>query len=440
MMETYVIPFEGQYIIYRPLRRLAFLGNAALVRYIQKRDAGASPYREDTEAFLNSMGYWSADTPVPEPWIPCNAHQPTTAVLLMTSACNLRCTYCYARGGEDARYRMSWLLARTTIDTAYRNARLRGRNHFSLTFHGGGEPTLNWKVLVTAVEYAKRKDLPCEISMATNGVWSERQRRFILQHFSSLSISFDGVREVQDAQRPRANGKGSFSEVIRTIHDLDEHGIRYGVRLTAVPDSFDRLAESIDMLCKETRCKTMQVEPCYSEKRGTYIDPSPEEGDAFTRAFLAAFQVAAEAGRTLFYSGARPWVVSSAFCRAPENALVVTPEGDIVTCFETHDKRHPLLSDFAVGQASSSGMKVEMSAVRRFAETQEKRRKACEGCFCYWHCGGDCAARCLASPNKERGRCRVNRAITRELLAWDIARGAGVGRGKRAKVQASSKL
>jgi radical SAM protein with 4Fe4S-binding SPASM domain len=108
----------------------------------------------------------------------------------------------------------------------------------------------------------------------------------------------------------------------------------------------------------------------------------------------------------------------------------VTPEGDVVTCFETHDRRHPLTGQFTVGRIAPSGVEVDPEALRAFATRQRGRRAACEGCFCYWHCGGDCATRCLSSPGEDRVRCQVNRDITREFLAWYVAAGDGVWRGE----------
>jgi len=145
---------------------------------------------------------------------------------------------------------------------------------------------------------------------------------------------------------------------------------------------------------------------------------------------MEAFEIAARAGRTLLYSGARPWLLLGAFCRAPEEALAVTPEGELTPCFETHDRRHPLLDRFAIGHATPRGVTVDQSLVQSFAARQEQRRARCRGCFCYWHCGGDCASRCASSPGPLRVRCQVNRAITRDLLAWYLAAGDGVWQGE----------
>lgn len=429
--ELHAIPFEGQLILYRPWLRLALVGNEALARYAAGRLRGERPSPSPpVDSFLEAIGLLEPDPPPPEPWFPAGEHRPTTAALLMTTACNLRCTYCYAHGGEGPILSLSSELARAAIDAAHRNARARGDERFSLAFHGGGEPTLHWEVLREAVRHAGRKDLPCSISLTSNGLWTAEQRRFLTRHLSWLTLSFDGVREVQDTQRPALDGSGSFDRVASSIAAVDEAGVPYGIRMTATPRTFARLAEGVDLICRETGCPTIQVEPCYAEGRGEAADPSPEGAEAFARAFLEAFDVAAEAGRECSYSGARPWVIASAFCRAPEEALVVTPEGDLVACFEAFSRNHPLSRRLIIGRITAAGPEPDLRALRAFAAARQARREGCEGCFCRAHCAGDCVTRCVSGSGRQSGRCDVNRALTRELLARGIAAGEGLWEGR----------
>lgn len=425
-MQCYIVPFQGQFIVYRPLRRLAVILNEAGAHYAQSRLAGRQPMAgHPVEQHLMQVGFFEPGEAEPQPWKPPTPHRPAMAVLLMTSACNLRCTYCYAHGGQTSSIAMEMPLARKVIDTAADNATARGQGHFGLTFHGGGEPTANWDVLQGSVEHARSKGLRCNISMSSNGVWTERQRRFIIDQFNNLSISFDGLPEVQDAQRPRADGQGSFQAVMQSIRALDSAGARYGLRLTASPKAFDLFAQSIAMLCQETRCPEFQVEPAFSNERGEHSDPTPQQAEAFIRVFMDAYAVAQSYGRQLLYSGARPGTLTTAFCQASADALVVTPEGDIVTCYEVHDRRHRLVEHFVVGQATPDAIQPDPQRLEQFVAMQSQRRARCTECFCYWHCAGDCATRCAGPPNNGRGRCEVNRGITRELLAWHVLENQG---------------
>ncbi len=463
-MNIYYIPFEDQFIIYRPLRPLAFLGNLALVSYLQQRIAGDIERDTNTESLLDAVDFWEPDPLPPEEWVPTPDHRPSAGVLLMTSACNLRCTYCYAFGGEGPLRQMTLPLARTVIDTVSQNALLNGEDEFSLTFHGGGEPTVNWEVLTGAIEYAMQKELPCKINMATNGIYSQEKLDFIIQHFSEVSLSFDGMEEIQNQQRPKAGGLSSYEAVMQTIRAFDEHNFAYGVRMTVTPEFFSKMAQNVEFLCQETSCRGVQIEPTYTGERGGHADPDPAQSLAFIEGFQEAFEMACRYGMPLSYSGARPLVISTSFCKAASQALVVTPEGHLVTCFEVHDETHPLSEAFTVGKISPTDadgkllttleeenllpilgqnearVQVDHHALTEFARKEIEKREECQACFCYWHCAGDCATRRNASATADFGRCHVNRELTKDQLAWYIAASGGVWRGNESPQESAFEI
>ena len=169
-MEVFAIPVEDKFILYRPLLQLAFVGNRAMAKLVlnlasQASSSGADAPEEAPEeamTFLNTIGFLKPDPPQPRP--PDPSYRPTTAVLLLTNRCNLRCTYCYASGGEGPIQDLPLELAWAAIDHASQNAVERGQPHFDLTFHGGGEPVQAWETLQQATAYARGKNLPCRIS------------------------------------------------------------------------------------------------------------------------------------------------------------------------------------------------------------------------------------------------------------------------------------
>jgi uncharacterized protein len=325
---------------------------------------------------------------------------------------------------------MPWTIARSVIDAAAENARVNGDTSFGLSFHGGGEPTLNWPVLTAAVAHARAQILTCNISLASNGVWAPRTRDFICRNINSVTLSFDGVQAVHDAQRPRRSRRGSFASAVGAIHALDAAGVSYGIRMTATPPAFKHLAEGVRFLCKETGVRAIQIEASFTIARGVYADPSPEEAHRFIAGFLAAAQVAAEHRVFLTYSGARPWVIARDFCLAPTQALIATPNGRLVACFEAAGDDHPYAGNFAIGTVTDKGIEPDPAARSAFQQRQESRRVACRKCFCYWHCCGDCASRAMVSQAPDSMRCHINREITKAVIAGNIARDGGVWTGR----------
>jgi len=314
-MKVFVIPVEDKFIIYRPLLRLAFVGNRAmadLVLDLATQESSRASAPAEAVTFLNTIGFLEPNPPPPP--LPDCSYRPTSVVLLLTSRCNLRCTYCYASGGEGPAQTLPLEIARAAIDEVYQTASEMGQPHFELGFHGGGEPVQAWETLQQATAYARNKDLPCRISVVSNGVWSARQREWILHNLDSLNISFDGGQETQDRQRPFASGQGSFRAVMHTIKTLDKAGLPYGIRMTATAPWRGRLPEDVRFICQETGCPAMQVEPAFNTRRGEHRGPTQEESEAFVEAFMEAFEIASRAGRAgiAFAIGTAPAIATLA--------------------------------------------------------------------------------------------------------------------------------
>ncbi len=435
-MELYLIPVQDKFIIYRPLLRLAFVGNRAMAELaagLAKRPVlSGDGLPEEVRTFLDAVGFLQPDPPPPPP--PPSPYCPSTAVLLMTNRCNLRCTYCYASGGEGPVQDLPLELAQAAIDQVCANAVEQKLPRFELTFHGGGEPVQVWEVLQAATAYARNKELPCRTAIVSNGVWTDRQREWILENIDELSISFDGRPQTQDRQRPFASGRGSSRAVMRTLQAMDKAGFSYGIRMTATAPWLENLPEDVRFICEETACPAMQVEPAFNTVRGVHQGPTEEEGAAFVEAFLVAFDIALSAGRRLSYSAARPWLLTQAFCTAPYAALVVNAAGRLVSCYEVTSETHPLAALSTIGRVEDGRVAIDHSAHRALVDHIEAHRATCRDCFCYWHCAGDCYTRTYyAQASAGTGanpRCRINREITAGMLLRYIMAGDGVWRGQ----------
>lgn len=427
-MEFYTVPVStdpGKIILYRPLAGLALIGNrpmAALASDLLRNEpAPLTQAQGEAVEFLRSIGFLEPDPPAPE--TPSSPFQPTLAVLLLTNQCQLRCTYCYAAAGEGKRQELSFELGRAAIQAVFENARRIGAPFFEVSFHGGGEPVLAWQVLRDCTNFARQLPHRSQITLTTNGVWSEEQCAWIIEHLDGLTLSLDGRPETQNRQRPFASGGGSFKQAMRTVAALDRHKFQYSIRLTGT-EPWKDLPEEVRFLCNETGCQTFQVEPAFNLERGGHGQPMLEQGRAFARACLEAIEVAAQAGRYLFFSGARLGMVTDAFCTAPFQGLIVNANGDLVTCYEIASSDHRLAELSTIGQIKESVVQVDQERRARLLVKLEERRASCRNCFCYWSCAGNCYPRAFGmgeDGHLQHGvRCEINRQITEGLLLRGI--------------------
>ena len=361
-------------------------------------------------------------------------------MLLLTTACNLRCVYCYA-APEAQGEQLDVELGKRAIDIVCDNARKLAQSSFTVGFHGGGEPTMALPALRALVAHARTKPLPCSITLATNAYWAEPRRREVLDlGFSSISLSLDGVAQVQNEQRPSLAGQRTFDTVMGTIGELEHRGTPYGIRASVTDQSVHQLVESIDYPCRNTQCPTIQVEPAFAHGRALQSGTHLTDHSVFVQEFLDAYDVACFYGRHLYYSGARPWAITSRFCMAVDQALIVSSHGELSACYEVFGRGHALANDFLFGRIEADKpLAVDYPIRQRLLDRVAERRSRCRDCFCYYTCAGDCIAKAFVPGDQghlEFGRrCQVNRAISKELLIRHVEQSGGVWRGVRKKAE-----
>lgn len=446
--ELFAVPCgEDRYYLYAPLRRVAVCLNRSALDSVARYRKGGLPALESEDARvleqLHAAGLFTEPFP-PPPVAPGDyLFRPHEVTLFPTTRCNLRCIYCYADAGTR-QVDMPWEVARKAIDFVVDNARAVGREDFIVGFHGGGEPTVNWKLVRRAALYARERaaelGLAVKIHCATNGVLSRSQRDFVVEHFTGMNISVDGPADIQDRQRPLAGGKGSSARVMQTIRHLQVAGFPFGVRVTLTAAGIHRLAEIVRFFHEQCpQLDQLHVEPVWLCGRCRTTGEHPPSEEQFIARFSEAHDLARELGLSLFYSGARLDVLTNKFCAAPGDGFSVTPEGIVTSCFEVTDPADPRAELFHYGRydRESREFRIDARRVERLRRLCVENIPHCRDCFCKWHCAGDCLAKALpgVSPAEHAGspRCRLNREITRRQLDHVVNESAGAADGATEK-------
>ena len=187
-------------------------------------------------------------TPATPPRIPKRIPL-TTMVLNVTSKCNLACTYCYEYGEDKIveastkpRF-MDEATARKSVDFMFKES---GENKIvHLTFFGG-ETLLNFKVLQSALTYAREQAAELgkevDVSMTTNAtLLREEVIDWMIENQVGVTVSIDGGKEQQDKFRVFKNGMGSYETILPKIKELlARHRARpIGARVTLTKQNLD---------------------------------------------------------------------------------------------------------------------------------------------------------------------------------------------------------
>lgn len=212
-------------------------------------DAGV--LRTTIAELLSARAIRSVAAPVEplRPTLPKKRIPLTTLVLNVTSKCNLACTYCYEYGADKMsepskkpRF-MTEETARQSVDFMFSEA---GDNKVvHLTFFGG-ETLLNYKVLRSALGYARERAAELgkevDVSLTSNAtLLRDEIIDWIVENDVGVTVSIDGDREQQNKHRVFHNGKGSYDVIRPHIESLlTKHRRRpVGARVTLTHDNLD---------------------------------------------------------------------------------------------------------------------------------------------------------------------------------------------------------
>jgi uncharacterized protein len=207
--------------------------------------------RATVEDLLNVRAVRLVDRPpeIPAASPPRKRIPLTTLVLNVTSKCNLSCTYCYEYGEDrivEASRKPRFMneeTARQSVDFMFAEAGDSPMVH--LTFFGG-ETLLNFKVLRSALGYARERAVALgktvDVSLTTNAtLLREEIIDWIVENDVGVTVSMDGGREQQDRFRVFNNGMGSYDVVLPNIRLLLERHRRrpVGARVTLTKQNLD---------------------------------------------------------------------------------------------------------------------------------------------------------------------------------------------------------
>lgn len=168
----------------------------------------------------------------------------TSAMLVVTHGCNLRCRYCFVQKEPQ---RMALSTAKDAARFLMANAVASGGGTPEINFFGG-EPMLEFDTVIKPLVEWVHDELgkPFRFSITTNGTLLTDERiRFMQRHGFGLLLSMDGNAPVQDYNRPCADGKGSFTILKPIVPKVLAAWPGTTFRMTAIPETCSHLFESI---------------------------------------------------------------------------------------------------------------------------------------------------------------------------------------------------
>lgn len=338
---------------------------------------------------------------------------PQSISLNVSSSCNLTCGYCYAARGNFGGAQpapMEWMTARAAIDRLVAGADPRAPVTIGFL---GGEPFVNRRLIHRAVAYAAsqgmQRRLDIRFSVTTNGTLLKSADIALLRrHPFAVTVSLDGAADVQNRQRPRRGGDGSWQTVVDRVAPLlaTPGKAKIAARATITRDNLD-IATTLDALAAlgfpEVGFAPLRVGPSGSgilqdidwrDYLAALIAASRQEIDRLKRGLPIRLTNLAVALKQLHRGAASPYP-----CGAGGGYFSVSSAGRWYAC-------HRAIGDEAFALGSNSGL--DATRRRNFVVDRHVHAQLeCRSCWARYLCSGGChqeaSARSVASCDFIRG-------------------------------------
>lgn len=142
--------------------------------------------------------------------------------------CNLSCNYCAAGGDGSYGSKTKQLdVEKALPQLRLLTERLQSGNSFNITFLGG-EPLLYPTGIEQIANYTQLlvagKNIDLTFSIVTNGtLLTESNVQLLSKIRAHITISMDGPSEINDAVRPRKDGKSTTAAILEGLKNLSNH-------------------------------------------------------------------------------------------------------------------------------------------------------------------------------------------------------------------------
>lgn len=331
----------------------------------------------------------------------------------LTTKCNLCCRYCYNINERNSIQEQTIPLhiAKAGVDWYFEHNTSR-----HIRFYGPGEPAREFDKMRAITEYAKahgNRGHDVTVEIQTNGVFTSAVRSWILDNVNIVWMSFDGMKDIQDYNRPlnplykdefdgRTSAEVLEDNVKWLIVNSDDRPLFVGARVTITDSNIARQIEMVDYFLS-LGINYVWTNPLFHSvgkvpvcedavKRAAYSF----DMDEYVKNYLEAYTYAKSKGvfwgsfLTINFDGE-----SEYHCRSchPLSAPHITPDGYISACdMVVLGQAAYHMSPFIVGKWNLITMSFDFDfeKIRALENRKTSSMKHCSSCSIQLHCGGGC--------------------------------------------------
>ena len=341
--------------------------------------------------------------------------------IFLTGSCNLRCRYCYARGGEKPSF-----IDLDFVKAAVNQFTDKTKKNIKVSLHGGGEPTLAIDRIKQIDEFLKSQFDKVQYNIQTNGVMDEETLDWVLNNIKGITVSIDGPPYIQDKQRPMVGNKPSSPFVEKTVKRLiDERGKKISTRSTITKFSVEKQTEIVEYFHNLgiSNAQLESLTECGRCLDNMNIYNTRPDFNVYIKNFFNALELAEDYGIGVFSTGISFKRFTSRFCGASGTNLCLTTDGYISACYEAvSGTEGPDVFIYGKYDKKNGKIIIDDNKLNYLCQRRVQNMPDCQNCFMKWNCGGSCNARAVRATGDmykpDKKTCEQIRRMGKEFLKY----------------------
>ncbi|AOR24379.1 thioether cross-link-forming SCIFF peptide maturase [Clostridium taeniosporum] len=314
--------------------------------------------------------------------------------------CNLRCKYCFADEGEYHGHKgvMSLDVAKKAIDYVVKRSGPRKNIEIDLF---GGEPTMIMDTIKDIIKYArdneKKWNKNIRFTMTTNAtLLNPEMMDFMDKEMGNIILSLDGRKCVNDNVRIKADGSGSYDDIIPNIKEMIKRrtkGKTFYVRgtftrnntdfyedvMAMINEGFDEISIEPVVLPDEHALSLREedLETIFENYDKLYEEMAKRKREGKDEFNFYHFNIDLQGGPCVYkrISG----------CGAGFEYVAITPQGDVYPCHQFVGRE-----EFKLGSIYDDTYDADLG--KEFKKAHIYNKPKCKDCWAKFYCSGGCQA------------------------------------------------
>lgn len=332
--------------------------------------------------------------------------------LILTTACNLKCKYCYVINDYSPHFMEAEYAIRILKEYSKKNY-----DELHLSFFGG-EPTLNPGALKTSIEYVENHWDKYIFHITTNGTAETSLYDYLISKDFYFTLSMDGTPKINSVQRPYSKkSNGNYLENI--LGHFVRNDVLFQIRVTVTSLNLGHFPEFIKY-CADYGVKYIHFEVVSTNSTNSHLLPSKTD---YINVLMKAIEVASKNDIFLINSAYMNLLTPcDHFCRSVAGEKILyTPDKYISLCYkiQSHKTKY---TDFIIGKYSSvkDSFEIDRERISKMKNLSVYSYSECKDCFAKSICAGGCPERNITSTGSlgkiDKWICSIKKMLIHDAI------------------------